>query len=471
MADTPVLSLAQLLSETGGALLGRAVSDFPRDFGVAAATLDSRTVPPASLFVPLSGGRFDGHDYIPQALASGARISFVSAERAENDGSALRRLADESGAALVVVDGVLAAFQKAAAAYLSLFPHLTRVGITGSAGKTTVKELAGAMLSVERQTYINPGNLNSDEGLPVAAFGVRSHHEVAIFEMGTNRRGEMAELASIVHPNLALVTNIGTAHIGMFGSREGIAEEKKAIFSRFDSNGLALVPEDDDFASFLTQDIAGISKTWGPRSQGNFGGAVSLGLDGSELVWAGERVHLSLPGPFNVRNALAAASIAEHLGVSASAVKGGIESARPLFGRGEILKGRVTVLRDCYNANPESVEGAIDFCDSVQWRGRKVYVIGEMKELGERTEGAHRALGRRLASSCADLVCLFGEAAEDTLIELGSDKPAIWGTDISEFGDSIADALEDGDLVLLKGSRGTALERLSDRLVPGAGGH
>lgn len=469
MADGVALDLRDLLDAVGGRLLGARRSDFPVPTGIEAATVDSRKIPPRSIFAPLKGERVDGHDFIVQALRSGAVASFVSSERAESDGAALAAAAKELGAALVVVDDVLRALQAAAGAYLDLFPGLIRVGITGSAGKTTVKELAGAMVGAERSCYFNPGNLNSDSGLPLAAFGVRPEHEVAIFEMGMNRRGEIAELAGIVRPRIALVTNVGTAHIGILGSKDAIAEEKRSIFRFMDDDGVALYPEDDAYAAFLAEGLGERAVPWGPRSLGAFGGATDRGLDGTELVWGGVPALLPLPGRHNLANALAAAAIAETLGVSPEAVRSGIAGATPLFGRGEVLRGELTVLRDCYNANPEAVEAAVDFCDGVTWPGRRVYVIGEMRELGDESDERHRALGARLAASKADLVFLFGEGTAPAEAAIGTAKRTFRSADIVALGDSLSRELRRGDLVLLKGSRDTALERLSDRLVPSEG--
>jgi UDP-N-acetylmuramoyl-tripeptide--D-alanyl-D-alanine ligase len=195
-----------------------------------------------------------------------------------------------------------------------------------------------------------------------------------------------------------------------------------------------------------------------------------LGLFGSEIVWEGKAARLGLPGKFNFQNAMAAIALAAEIPVSADSIRQGIESVKPLFGRGEILAGRSTVIRDCYNSNPESAEAVLDFCDNLEWQGRKVYVIGSMLELGDETQEAHAELGRRLASCRADMVFLFGDeifAAADVLDKARQKQglPFLYTCKRSELSQALDDYIKKGDLVLLKGSRGCELETLTEILV------
>ncbi|HCM25254.1 MAG: UDP-N-acetylmuramoyl-tripeptide--D-alanyl-D-alanine ligase [Treponema sp. GWB1_62_6] len=472
MDDRFLLTVPELASATGGEIVPTG------DVGIAgfsSVSIDSRSVLSGGLFVALAGLRSDGHEYLEQAFDSGARVALVSATRMDADGARLRGLAGKAGANLVVVRDTLRAMQDAAGRYLDRFPSLLRIGITGSSGKTTTKELAAAMISPERRVVMNVGNLNSETGLPLSAFQVRAEHEVGIFEMGMNRRAEMGELARVLRPRIALVTNVGTAHIGILGSVGAIAEEKKDIFSMFAGSETALIPEDDPSSDFLAADVRGIVKRYGPRSLTAFGGARSLDLDGTEIVWDGVAVTLAIPGAHNLMNALAAAAIATEAGVSAAAIRTGLASARPLFGRAEILKGPVTVVRDCYNANPEATEAAIAFCDSVEWKGRRIYVVGSMLELGEAAEREHERIGEALARCKADDVVLFGpetEAAARVLREGGTATGAVLfrTDDIDDLSRIVSARAREGDLVLLKGSRGMALERLTEILIPGEKG-
>lgn len=463
MAEFLLMTVRELSAATGGSLVN--APEGAASF--SSVVIDSRVARPGSLFVALRGTAQDGHSYVAAAFGAGAVVALVDEEAMVSGGSALRAAAERAGACLVVVRNTLAALQAAAGAYLNRYPSLLRIGITGSSGKTTTKELAAAMISVEKSVIMNQGNLNSETGLPLSLFAVRPEHEVGVFEMGMNRRGEMGELAAVLRPHIALVTNIGTAHIGILGSIDAIAEEKKAIFSRFTGAETALIPEQDVYASYLAKSVFGRVRAYGPGTLSAFGGSRSLGLEGSELLWAGIPARLSLPGAHNVANVLAAAAIAEEAGIAPSSIRAGIEAAKPLFGRGEIIHGALTVVRDCYNANPDSTEAAIALCDSVDWTGRRLYVIGSMLELGADSDKEHRRIGTALALSKANGIFLFGPETEiiaAVLRTLAPEKPVFRSDDMNELSVILAAQAAPGDLVLLKGSRGTALERLTDVL-------
>jgi UDP-N-acetylmuramoyl-tripeptide--D-alanyl-D-alanine ligase len=287
-----------------------------------------------------------------------------------------------------------------------------------------------------------------------------------------NRKGEIAELAAVLRPHIALITNIGSAHIGILGSKQAIAEEKKNIFSQFAGDGIALVPEDDEYRDFLAAGVKGRVCFYGAKSFKELEGTRSLGLEGSEIRWGGERIRFALPGAHNLADALAALAVAREISVSSGAVRRGLEKAAPLFGRAEILRGRTTVIRDCYNANPESLEKAIEFCEGLDWSGRRIYVIGDMLELGESSRPAHERIGRLLAGSGADKVFLYGKETEAAAAIMAADgrRPFFHTADRDELSAALDAYVQSGDLVLLKGSRRCALEQLSDMLAgPQAG--
>jgi UDP-N-acetylmuramoyl-tripeptide--D-alanyl-D-alanine ligase len=428
--------------------------------GFSSVSIDSRTVREGALFVALAGSASDGHGFVEAAFKAGAAAALVESSKLDRFG--LTVLAEKYRRDLLAVDNSLRALQDAARVYLERFPRLLNIGITGSSGKTTTKEIAAAIIGLEKNTVMNPGNLNSETGLPLSAFAVRSCHEVGVFEMGMNRRGEIAELAAVLQPNIALVTNIGSAHIGILGSKQAIAEEKKNIFSRFAGNGVALIPEGDEFGDFLARGLQGRVRFYG--SPAGLGETRSLGLEGSEIRLEGETIRFALPGRHNLANAFAALAIAEAIPVSRHAVKRGLESVRPLFGRGEILRGRTTVIRDCYNANPESAQEAVAFCDGLDWDGRRIYVAADMLELGDSSRAAHERIGAVLAASKADQVFLFGGEMEAAAASLGA-KPFFHTRDMGELACALDRFVRPGDLVLLKGSRGCALERLSGMLT------
>jgi UDP-N-acetylmuramoyl-tripeptide--D-alanyl-D-alanine ligase len=451
--------------------LGGRFLDFRREGGRAGFSsvhIDSREVEAGGLFVALPGSAQDGHRFVGEAFKAGAAAAIVAERALEDPALAPAEKARSAGAVLFALPDTLRGLQDLAAAYLSRFPGLIRVGLTGSSGKTTTKLIAAAMVGQEKPVVASPGNLNSETGLPLAVFTVRSHHRVGIFEMGMNRRGEIGELARIVKPAIALITNIGTAHIGILGSKAAILEEKKAVFSEFTGTELALIPAEESCREELAQGIAGKVLYYGSASYPELGEVRDLGLEGAELIWEGKKVRFGLAGKHNLQNALAAIAIARAIPVSSAAIREGLASVKPLFGRGEILRGAVTVIRDCYNANPESAAAAIEFCDDLEWPGRKLYVIGSMLELGDRSGVSHRAIGSRLASSRADRIFLYGAETEDALAALEG-VPGVFHTNAMEtLAGELRGYVRPGDLVLLKGSRGCALERLSGALTGAA---
>ena len=446
--------------------------------GFSSVCIDSRAALPGALFVALEGSAQDGHLFVEDAFRSGASGAMVAFSALDDSSLGLLGLAKKWNRVLVAAEDTLKGLQDAASAYLQRFSKLVRIGITGSSGKTTTKEIAAAIIGREKQVVMNEGNLNSDSGLPLSIFRVRSHHEVGIFEAGMNRKGEIAELAKVLNPDIALITNINSAHIGILGSMEAIAEEKKNIFSQFKGTNTALIPEDEKFRDFLSEGVRGRTVFYGPLSLPELCAVKDLGLNGTEITWEGETVRFGLPGKFNLRNAFAAAAIAMELPVSACSVREGIESVKPLFGRGEIFHGRSTLIRDCYNSNPESAGNVLDYCDSLDWPGRKVYVMGSMLELGGISQEAHASLGRRLIESRGDMVFLYGdemkiaaeamESCSQDGIRSGNSEcgiPFFFSSDIDELSRALKEYLKEGDLVLLKGSRGCALESLTGIVI------
>jgi UDP-N-acetylmuramoyl-tripeptide--D-alanyl-D-alanine ligase len=437
--------------------------------------IDSRKAKEEALFVALPGSVQDGHSYVEAAFKAGAACALVEEAKLAEKALSLEETAKKYGRGLIAVTDTLKALQDAAGAYLDRFSGLLKVGITGSSGKTTTKEIAAAIIGREKKVVMNQGNLNSETGLPLSVFEVRPWHEVGVFELGMNRRGEIAELARVLKPCVALITNIGSAHIGFIGSKAGIAEEKKSIFAEFSGAETALIPGDDEYRDFLSREIRGKVRFYGLDGVGF---SRDLGLSGSEITWAGEKVHFTLPGKHNVRNAFAAAAIAKEVPVSDRAIREGLASVKALFGRSEILEGRVTVIRDCYNANPESSAQALAFCDDLEYQGRKIYVLGSMLELGEGSTEAHRELGRLLAASRADRVFLYGKEMEEAAAEMEAAFAAFPETGtggvpfshtsrMDELARELGDFIRKGDLVLLKGSRGCALEGLTGILLGG----
>ncbi|MDR0411522.1 MAG: UDP-N-acetylmuramoyl-tripeptide--D-alanyl-D-alanine ligase [Treponema sp.] len=433
--------------------------------GFSECCVDSRKAGIGSLFFALKGEQIDGHCFVNAAFTAGAVGAVVSKENV----SALKPHADSHAAALFAVDDTLKALQDAAGTYLAKFPSLLKIGITGSSGKTTTKEIAASIFVCEKgceKVVMNQGNLNSETGLPLSVFEVRPQHEVGVFEMGMNRKGEIAELARVLKPNIALITNIGGAHIGTLGNKNAVAVEKKNIFSQFTGKEAALIPNLDEYRDFLIEGVRGKASFYEAYSEftQEYGDnkIIDRGLDGYDLMWNGGWVRFKLPGRHNVKNAAAAIAIAKEAGVSNDSIGKGLEKVTPLFGRGQVIHGDLTVVNDCYNANPESMSAAINFCDAIAWNGRKVYVVGSMLELGKESQKAHEKIGVALNDSVVDFIYLFGKETEITarILKKNGKKPFFFTENMLELIQAFKSFTQIGDLVLLKGSRGCALERL-----------
>jgi UDP-N-acetylmuramoyl-tripeptide--D-alanyl-D-alanine ligase len=278
----------------------------------------------------------------------------------------------------------------------------------------------------------------------------------------------MGVLADLVRPDHALITNVGSAHIGLLGTKEEIAKEKKKIFAHFSGSQTAYLNEAESFAGFLSEGIWGKVVFFGPKSTKVLG-SESLGLDGTLIHWEGSRIRFPLFGPYNLANALGAVAVARELGVPVSEIRDGLQSVKPLFGRSQIIRGPVTVVFDCYNANPDSMLRALSFIEELEWRGRKIAVLGGMRELGAQSAAAHRALGIRLSESSLDSVLLFGEEMGEAWNRISGSPLAarsMWTADYDALAARARELLREGDLVLIKGSRSVELERLLPDAIP-----
>jgi UDP-N-acetylmuramoyl-tripeptide--D-alanyl-D-alanine ligase len=412
------------------------------------------------MFVPLKGENTDGHRFVASALAGGAVASFC----AEASWESLGEAGLKPGVALVVVPDVLEALSVFAAAHLDSFPATVRIGITGSNGKTTTKEMLAACLSVFGPTYFTPGNLNSEIGLPLTALGMGAGFTFAVFEMGINHRGEMDSLAAVVRPLLSLITNVGTAHIGIIGSQHEIALEKKKIFSRSGSVALAVLPAEDRFLPVLTDGFEGTVKLFGQRLSG-FRLVADHGLDGTEFEWKGTLFRLGLPGLHHIDNALAVLTAVEALGLDIRRCAPALASVGASFGRAQVVRGVVDLLVDCYNANFDSMVGLLRLVKALPSGQRTVVVLGSMKELGSEGPALHARLGAEVAGLDVEAVFFFGDEAEVAYQACADGRFSghlVWTDSYEELRSQVEGFVRPGDLVVLKGSRSNKLERLTD---------
>jgi UDP-N-acetylmuramoyl-tripeptide--D-alanyl-D-alanine ligase len=440
------------------------------DAPVRRVCIDSRAAGADSVFVALKGERADGHRFLADVARGGCVAALVSREfiAGQPEGFTIE------GLSLLVVPDPLCALQDWAADNLRRRPGLLRIGITGSNGKTTTKDLAAHVLSTAMAVFVSPGNLNSVIGLPLAALAVPASAEAAIFEMAMSEPGEMARLARIVFPAFAIVTNIGTAHIGNIGSRDGIAKEKKQIFAEFTGTETAIIPGSDDFTGFLGESLRGRVIRFGELHSAGYQGWEAW-EQGQVIHWRGQAVHLRAAGRHLRSDALAVIALGEALGIAPEAIRRGLEGWHPAFGRNELLRGRVNLVLDCYNANPDSMAASLEaFAELDAAGGRRAVVLGDMRELGAHSAAAHAAIGETVARMDLDTVLFFGAEMErawhawQAARATGAGSARIRAEHHPDFPGLAAAAIRligDGDLVLLKASRGMELERLKPVLL------
>lgn len=459
-----LLTMEETLESTGGIFV---LGDGNWHF--SSVQTDSRLVEKDTLFVPLIGEFQDGHKYIPQAVEKGASCVFICLSNYEKNPAFFNEIHNSNPEVnFIAVENTLTALQKAAGKYVEKFPSLIKVAVTGSSGKTTTKEILAAVLARKYRVVTNKGNLNSETGLPLSVFNIRKEHEAGVFEMGMNRENEIGEISAVLKAHYAIVTNIGTAHIGLLGSRDNIAREKAKVFDHFDSQSIGVIPFDDDYAEFLEKQIRGKCIHYG-KDTDSVKFIADLGLKGTEFSVGKNRAVLKLPGKYNYKNALGAIALCQELGVSDSEIAQGINDLEPMFGRSQVIEDKYTIVQDCYNANPDSMEKSIEFVSSVTSGEKKIFVLGDMLELGTDSEKEHEKTGIMAAESSADKVFFVGTEMENAYKAACKKSSGDRFVYCSEKTDDalmtisleIKKEFSEHSIVLIKASRGMGLERLT----------
>lgn len=427
---------------------------------------DSRETDAETLFVATRGEKVDGHDYIVSALDRGCRCvlcEYVPADIAGRE------------AAFVTVENSIDAFADIARGYREKKP-LRCAAITGSVGKTTTKELTAAILKKDFETYATEGNFNSIIGMPMSLMEVTENKERAVFEMGMSGFGEIASMTKVARPEVAMVVNVGSSHLEYLKTRENIAKAKLEIAEGIKEGGYLLLNGDEPLlrehkkAGNYNVVYIGVKTQDGCLA---YAENISVSESGTrfDLVFGEKRyegLELKLVGAQFVYNASFAATAALLLGCSEGAVRDGLSSYTPSGIRQNIYrKNDVTVLADCYNAAPESVRAAIDTLCAIKTGGRRVAVLGDMKELGEDSDIMHEGVGRYLNEKGIDLLFTFGQSA--TLIAKGAKDAGMSGENVISFADTtdaqslinaIKAKISPEDAILFKASRSIALERV-----------
>lgn len=450
------ITISQLAEWCDGKLLqGR-----PADVCASVST-DSRTLGEGSVFVALKGERFDGHDFIKTAAERRAGVLVASQLTADTV---------RFPGAIVHVRDTLVALQMLAWRYRQFRKDVFVVGVTGSSGKTSTKDLLAAALSRRHRVNATKGNLNNHIGLPLTVLATELSDTCGVWEMGMNHPGEIEVLAEIAAPDAAVITNIGVAHIEHMGSREAIALEKGMLVESIRPDGVVVLPAADDFASSLRARSQAPVLTVGINAGEVRAESLRQGGSGMlfDLVSDHGRVSVELPliGEHMVVNALLASAIALRQGISGEEIASGLSGVQIAGGRLQRkTAGGLTLIDDTYNANPDSMRAALATLSTLECRGRRIALLGRMAELGEHAESAHRDIGRAAAAAGLSLVLTVGDEAASI-----AEAAASAGTESLSFADHeeaaawLKSQASRDDLILLKGSRSAAMEKIIEAL-------
>jgi UDP-N-acetylmuramoyl-tripeptide--D-alanyl-D-alanine ligase len=447
----PLSRIEEFLSATGECELKEIAQGY---------SIDSRTIQPGELFFAVKGERLDGHDFVHQALERGAVSAVVRKDQ-------LARFPVK--ACLLAVDDTLVALQTLATAVRRLWGKPV-VGVTGSVGKTTTKEAIAHVLTSRCSVLKSEGNLNNHFGLPLMLLKLEPGQEIAVIEMGMSHAGEIAALARIAQPEIGVVTVVAPVHLEYFDSVAAIARAKYELIEALPSGGTAVLNADDEYVSQFGRDFKGNVVLYGTRtpadvraenieSRGAEGSAFDVVVDGAR-----ERARLPLVGVHNISNALAAVAVALDRGIKLCEAVAALATLQPTDKRGQVVQvGNIRVINDCYNSNPKALEAMMDALGAMPAK-RRIVVAGEMLELGPAGERMHRSAGEHIAEKKIDvLVGVRGLAKH--MVEAAKAKgiSAEFVATPEEAGEWLARETRDGDVVLLKASRGVKLEKALEK--------
>ena len=438
---------------------GELVDDETADRSVTNVVIDSRSATTGTLFVALRGEHADGHAFIGDALARGAAGALAE----PGTGVPGCVVVDEPADALLGLG-----------AWVRDTVAPTVVGVTGSSGKTTTKDLIRAAVAAGRRVVANEGSFNNELGVPLTCCTLEEDTEVLVAEVGARGVGHIAAMAAVLRPDVAVVTNVGAAHLEMFGTVEGVARAKAELVASLGPDGVAVLNADDPLVRAMADAAPGRVITYGEADDAELRAADIVLDDQARPSFSvrGVAVKVPLPGMHNVGNALAALAAAEACGVDLAAAAGGLADAAVSRWRMELRPGRgdITVLNDAYNANPSSMTAALHTLARMASPGRRWAVLGHMAELGAGGDDAHRRIGQVCADLKLDGLVTVGDGA--ALIAQGATAAGFAGTLVSaadpdEAVEVLRSHVQPGDLVLVKASRSVGLERVAAALDAG----
>jgi UDP-N-acetylmuramoyl-tripeptide--D-alanyl-D-alanine ligase len=447
----PLSRVAEFLSATG---------EFDHKAVAQAYSIDSRTIQPGELFFAVKGERMDGHDFIIQALQKGAVAAVIGKDHFPRYAVKTR---------LMTVDDTLAALQTLAKAVRRLWGK-PLIGVTGSTGKTTTKEAVAHVLSTRFRVLKSEGNFNNHFGLPLMLLKIEPEHDLAVIEMGMSHAGEIAALAKIAQPEIGVVTNVAPVHLEFFESVAGIARAKYELVEALPAGGTAVLNADDEYVSQFGRDFRGKIVLYGLRTSADVR-AENIQPQGSEgsrfdvvVGSCREKAVLQLVGTHNIYNALAAVAVGLERGLNPSEAVAALASLVPADKRGQVVKlGNITIINDCYNCNPKALEAMVDALATMPAK-RRIVIAGAMLELGPAGEALHRQAGDYIARKNIDvLLGVQGQAQQMVEAAHQAGMRAEFVATPEEAGEWLARETRDGDVVLLKASRGVKLERALEK--------
>ena len=425
---------------------------------VHGGSIDSRRTKEGDLFVPLIGERSNGHGYIGSAFAKGA-VATLTQEHQEMD---------DPAHCWIYVQDTQTALQEIAKAYRNQFT-IPIIGVTGSVGKTTTKEMLALAFSAEENVMKTKGNFNSQVGLPITLFGLEPEHTVAVIEMGMSEKGEMSRLAEIARPNFAVITNIGMSHIENLKTQKNILMEKLHIMDYFTKKSVLFINGDDPLLSSLIGFLPCKTIVYGTRYNAHYQ-AKHIVTEDKHTTYAlqtpiqGRTVYLPTLGKHNVLNSLAAIAVADYLGLNLDAVIDKIAEYVPPAMRQEIHEvNGITVIDDTYNASPDSIRSGLDVLSGLECRGRRVAVLADMLELGELSDQAHYDVGVAVAEAGVSVLVTVGKRAENIGKGAKAVNPAVRVCSQKDNEQAIKylqHKLRPGDCVIVKGSRGMKTDEI-----------
>ncbi|EOT2967239.1 UDP-N-acetylmuramoyl-tripeptide--D-alanyl-D-alanine ligase [Clostridium perfringens] len=448
------LNLQEIVKATKGVLLKEA--DVKE---IKAVSTDTRKIEEGTMFIALKGENFNGNNYVLEAFNKGAKIAIVDEVKCD-----LNELKED--VALIKVQNTGRALMDLAKFYREKL-GLKVVGITGSAGKTSTKDLVAAVLSDKYKVFKTKGNFNNEIGLPLMILELDSTYDVAILEMGMRGLGQIKELAEIASPDLGIITNIGISHIEILKTRENILKAKMEIATFFDKNNTLVVCGNDDFLGSLPSAEYKIVKTGVGE---NFKiGAKNIALEelsSKFTVYDGEKEEefsLDMPGEHNISNLMLGIAIAKELGVSFEEMKRGLNNIEATSMRLELIKkDGFSILNDCYNSIPVAVKSAIDVMKNIEGK-RRIAVLGTMRELGHKSEEAHEEIGKYAKENGIEKVLCFGDFSEN--IKEGYGEGCTVYENKEELIKDLLNIICDGDIILVKASRSLKFEEITKALL------